>query len=229
MKNHRRKRYHHGNLSGTLVAVGLEIVGQEGVAGLSLREVAKRSKVSPGAVYRHFPGKEALLAAIAAEGFAALNAAFDAALAAVPPTRSVERLRALGSAYISLALEHNGLYRLMFGVGQTAHARESRLAEQSARAYTTLENAVAACCAPDADAGAVTAATVAAWSLVHGYAMLRLDGQLASLRSDGIPDATGVLSSLIPADVPSGAQHRRQRRASPGTRQRRAEATLDDT
>jgi len=193
-----RRPYHHGNLPTTLVANGLALVESAGIAALSLREVASRARVSAAAVYRHFADKEALLAAIAAQGFAKLNTDFEAALAAKDSGDALSRLRALGTAYVDLALGHPGLFRLMFASRQTSGARDARLDEEASRAYRTLEASVAACFAGPINKKAISATTVAAWSMVHGYAMLRLDGQLARFPPDLLPDAPSILTSLIP-------------------------------
>ena len=196
--NKQRRAYHHGNLPNTMVAVGLALVEAAGVEALSLRKLAARIRVSAAAVYRHFADKDALLAAIAAEGFAMLNDKFDA----TAPTSEVQdphsRLQALGSAYVNLALGHPGLFRLMFGSRQRSGVRDARLDEQARRAYRTLEATVAACFGGSANKARVAATTVAAWSMVHGYAMLRLEDQLTGFPPDSLPDTPAILASLIP-------------------------------
>ena len=178
--NKQRRAYHHGNLPSTMVAAGLALVEAAGVEALSLRKLAARIRVSAAAVYRHFADKDALLAAIAAEGFAMLNDKFDATAPTSEVHDPLSRLQALGSAYVNLALGHPGLFRLMFGSRQRSGVRDARLDEQARRAYRTLE------------------ATVAAWSMVHGYAMLRLEDQLAGFPPDSLPDTPAILASLIP-------------------------------
>src|ERR1700674_5400381 len=96
--------YHHGDLPAALLRAAGKTLEKHGPAGLSLRAAARRAGVSHNAPYRHFPGREALLAALAAEGFAML----------------AERLRgqpgrAMGEAYVRFALEHPQRFRLMFG------------------------------------------------------------------------------------------------------------------
>jgi len=198
MSKRKRRAYHHGNLSNKLVAAGVLLVESAGVQALSLRKLAARIRVSAAAVYRHFANKNALLAAIAAEGFAMLNDRFDAATLAPEVRDPLSRLRALGSVYVNLALEHPGLFRLMFGPRQSSGARDARLDERARRAYHTLETAVAACFGGSANRATVAATTVAAWSMVHGYAMLRLENQLAGFPPDSLPDTPAILSNLIP-------------------------------
>src|SRR5271165_7033628 len=104
--------YHHGDLAAALIEQGLALLETKGLDDLSLRAVARRARVSAAAVYRHFADKDALLAAIAARGFAELNQAFDRGLAKARRRAPLGRLRALGLAYIDFALSHPGLYRL---------------------------------------------------------------------------------------------------------------------
>jgi AcrR family transcriptional regulator len=89
------------------------LIVERGPQGFSLREVARRARVSEAAPYWHFANKEALLAAIAEAGFVALAAALEAVRDRIKePGR---RLRELGIAYVRFALAHPVHLRLMFG------------------------------------------------------------------------------------------------------------------
>ncbi len=68
-----KRGYHHGDLRAALLEAAREVLAKEGVEALTLREVARRAGVTHAAPYRHFADKEALLAAVATEGFAALT------------------------------------------------------------------------------------------------------------------------------------------------------------
>src|SRR5689334_19621575 len=105
----RRKRsYHHGDLHSALLLTAGKMLEKEGLEALTLREVARRAGVSHSAPYRHFAEREALLAALAAEGFERLGAAQRKAAEA-------GGLRAMGEAYVAFALENPQRFRLMFG------------------------------------------------------------------------------------------------------------------
>ena len=145
--------YHHGDLRAALLRTAGEILEKEGLASLSLREVARRAGVSHNAPYRHFPDRGSLLAALAAQGFRE----FGDALAKRPRQE-------MGEAYVEFALEHPQRFRLMFG----GVARGS-----DHRAYDALKKSFA-----DLGADAEYAAA-AAWGLVHGLAHLLLDGHFA--------------------------------------------------
>ncbi len=193
-----KDRYHHGDLARTLRAIALEMVEEGGPSALSLRETAKRAGVSPSAVYRHYPDRSGLLAAVAADGFALLNQAFDAGLAGC--CGAVDRMRALGIAYVRFALAHPNVYRLLFGAPLSLAVCPPDFQEQSGRAYGTLQAQAAAFAASGDDPvlGAVRA--TAAWSMVHGYVMLRLDGHLPSQGPEA--DAELVLGAWFPLSDP---------------------------
>lgn len=139
----------------------------------SLRAVARAAGVSAMAPYRHFPDKAALLGAVAAEGFALLREALVAAdasgLAGGPAQALVEQ----GLAYVAFAQAHPGLFRLMFTDTIAARAMVSPDAAADGDAYAVLAARVATLCPATA-----ATATMAAWALVHGFAMLVLDRRL---------------------------------------------------
>lgn len=151
--------------------VSLAIVQEEGVAALSIREVARRAGVSHQAPYRHFADREEILATLAAEGFDALAAAMQAAAAAAEAA-GFDALAAAGCAYVRWARANPGAYRLLFRPDLLARPHPD-LAAAGARALGVLEGLVRA------RGGADTEVPVAlAWSTVHGLAGLLIDGPL---------------------------------------------------
>ena len=172
--------YHHGDLRSALVEAGLAILAEAGDAGaLSLREAARRAGVSAMAPYRHFADKEALLAAIASVGFERLAAAQrDAEADAGSP---VAALKAQGQAYVAFACANPALFRLMFGAG--APLLQGPLAEAGKASFDLLASRVASLPSKAATADRV----LAHWSLMHGLAMLAVDGKLGLF--EGSPQA----------------------------------------
>jgi AcrR family transcriptional regulator len=103
------RSYRHGNLPVALLAAAREILDENGLQAVGLRETARRVGVSATAAYRHFTNKEDLLASVAAEGFHELAEAMQGA------TRGANPLIRGGLAYIEFANQNRGLFRLMFG------------------------------------------------------------------------------------------------------------------
>lgn len=160
--------YHHGDLPGALLRAAGRTLEQRGAAALSLRDTARRAGVSHNAPYRHFADREALLAALAADGFRMLGGALAAASG-----------RGIGEAYVRFALEHPQLFRLMFA-GHLSLSRHEVLGRAAAVPYRALVEAFRA---EPSIADAAKAAT-AAWALVHGLSHLLLDGHFRGRAAD---------------------------------------------
>ncbi len=167
--------YHHGNLRSTLVEQGLVLLEGSQQGELSLRELARQVGVSANAAYRHFANKEALLAALAAEGFRRLNAAQIQAAMATPDVK--QGFRQSGRAYVRFAQDNPALFRLMFGRLTSGDTTEE-LSEASQASFQTLQMAVSAVTGVPIDDQQTTVIAMVAWSLVHGLSHLVLDGQL---------------------------------------------------
>jgi AcrR family transcriptional regulator len=124
-------RYHHGNLRAALLAAAGDRLEQAGPGGISMRELARELEVSHGAPRAHFADREALLDALAADGFALLGAELDDALA----TRRgsfPERLTAFAGVYVGFGLAHPALLRLMFSQKERPGAAALRAANDRA-------------------------------------------------------------------------------------------------
>ena len=98
--------YHHGHLVEALLQAAIELIEEKGVEALSVREVAKRVGVSPGAPFRHFNTKAALLTAVAEQAMSRLTASVMTQLAAVGEASPPEALRAIGQGYLAWVLEN---------------------------------------------------------------------------------------------------------------------------
>ena len=133
--------------------------------------------MSHAAPYRHFRTREALLAALAAEGFAMLGRAQREAAAA-------GGLRGMGEAYVRFALAHPQRFRLMFG-GQLKIARHAGLREVATKAFEALSGALAA---RVGDTPGARDASIAAWAMVHGLAQLLLGDRIAAAARQGRAD-----------------------------------------
>jgi AcrR family transcriptional regulator len=181
----KKSAYHHGDLEVALIRAAGKALEKEGIEALSLREVARRAGVSHNAPYRHFPEREALLAALAAEGFQWLDEAQRKAAAK-------GGLRAMGEAYVEFALAHPQRFRLMFG-GQVPLAKHPHLREVATKAIEALAGALSATVPAGQDA---RDSSIAAWALVHGLSHLLLGERISSAAKRGRDDAAFVREVL---------------------------------
>jgi len=176
-----KRPYHHGDLRAALITAALSLIDEHGVKGLALSDAAHLAGVSVAAPYRHFKDKEALLAEIAAEGFAMFREALARAGRSHPDDK-VKRLVEMGVAYVDFALQHRSHFKVMWE-GGVAKANYPEMQQNANQAYSLLEEA-AKDLHPRAHPARQQALVRAAWSLVHGYAMLTLEGELPSHGSE---------------------------------------------
>jgi AcrR family transcriptional regulator len=165
--------YHHGDLQEALIAATEEILAKEGAESFTLREVARRAGVSPAAPSHHFGNATGLLVVVALRGYAELTRMLqEAGASAATP---VERLHAQGAAYVRFALQYPGRFEMMFSHRQRL-ADDDRLKGAGKAAYAELEHTLEAC-VPEKNPQAARLAAVAAWSAVHGFAKLAVEGK----------------------------------------------------
>lgn len=172
--------YHHGNLREALLDKGLELL-ESGQAGFSLRELTRQVGVSPNAAYRHFASKDALLSAMAAEGFRQLAAAEASAMQ--NGAAAMGGFLAAGRAYVDFARQHPALFRLMFGRFAASNP-DAELRDAAQLAYQGLRFSVAAVLQRPVEDRQVLLTAMRAWSMVHGLSQLIIDGQLDAHTQD---------------------------------------------
>jgi AcrR family transcriptional regulator len=172
--------YHHGNLRRTIMDGALSCIRDSGLESLSLRQVAAVSGVSHTAPYHHFASKGELVRALGYEGLGRMDermAAAEAGSGADP----VERLLAIGVAYVTFAVEHPDYYAAMRAPEMTEPRAPGRVEEHGA-AWERLVHAVGACQeAARLPAGDPTVVAVGMWSLVHGLAELWMTAPIRAL------------------------------------------------
>ena len=172
-----KEAYHHGDLRRALLDATLRLVEQHGPQGFTLRAAARAAGVSPGAPYHHFEDKEALLAAVAEEGFELFGTALRRA--ALKAARS-SRLRAqnVGVAYVLFAVEHPTRFRVMVGYGVRARMSHGKLAGAAMTAYQLVRDVLVEGLKTKREETITDAEVLGWWSVVHGLAFLAIDGHL---------------------------------------------------
>lgn len=178
-----REGYHHGDLEHALLTEALAQVRARGGGAVSLRQVAQAVGVSPSAAYSHFPDKTALMAAVGHQGMTELDARMVAAAGSVPgedDTAAIARFRATGEAYVRFAVDEPHVFRHVFGpVCALHHDQGQAHMEADSVSYRVLCQGL-----DDLQArgllrpGAREGLDLVAWTMVHGFASLVLDGFL---------------------------------------------------
>ena len=174
--------YHHGALRDALLQAAERVLERDGLPGLTLRAVAREAGVSHAAPTHHFGDLTGLVSELAAIGFRQFNRAM--AESCSPDTPLPARGLARAKAYVAYAQAHPGMYGLMFRTERLDYSRPS-LHEAAEASFAGLAHAIAASRHEQIEEGALTlgqaAAIARAWSLVHGFTMLLLDGRLTDI------------------------------------------------
>ena len=165
--------YHHGNARTAILQAAGELLEREGAARLSLRQAAERAGLSRQAPYNHFVDKEAMLAELVRDGYERLGGRISAE-AAGSGAAPAERLARAAEAYIAFGQERPALFRLMFGRELVDLSRHPDAQRAASAALAELSGIVGSL-APGRDVGD---ATLAAWSIVHGYTSLCIEAGL---------------------------------------------------
>jgi AcrR family transcriptional regulator len=134
-----KRGYHHGNLRQALVDAALELIELRGPTGFTLSEAAKQAGVTPAAVYRHFEGREDLIAEAALQGYEIFGDLMEFAYASGQPS-ALKAFEATGRAYLAFARKYPGHYIAMFESGVQIN-RSAALASVANRANGVLEKA----------------------------------------------------------------------------------------
>ena len=134
-----KRGYHHGNLRQALVEAALGLIEEKGPTGFTLSQAAKQAGVTPAAVYRHFAGREDLIAEVARQGYEIFADVIQYAYDTGQPS-ALAAFEATGRAYLAFARKYPGHYIAMFESGISSN-RTPGLAAAASRARSVLEKA----------------------------------------------------------------------------------------
>jgi len=164
--------YHHGNLRQALVEAALVLIAEKSPQGFTLTEAAKAADVTPAAVYRHFAGREDLIAEVARQGYEIFAALMEFAYHDGKPS-ALTAFEATGRAYLAFARKYPGHYMAMFESGLNLNAHPD-LAMAAEKARAVLERAAVQLSAHIAPARRPPATMFSAhiWALSHGVVEL---------------------------------------------------------
>ena len=191
------KPYHHGDLRRVLIDAALQLVGEGGAEAVSVREAARRAGVSPGAPFRHFPSRDALMRAVAEEAQRRFRAEIAAALAAAAPGDPLGRFRCLGLAYLRWAMRNPTHFEVISSRRFFDHDRAVAISSDNAELIEltelTLAEAFAAGQIRPTDLKQVQ---IAGRALVYGFARMNIDGHFPRWRVAG-PEAERTAEAIL--------------------------------
>lgn len=181
--------YHHGNLRQALVEAALDLIAERGPTGFTLSEAAKRADVTPAAVYRHFAGRDDLIAEVARQGYDIFAALMEFAYNDGQPS-ALAAFEATGRAYLAFARKYPGHYMAMFESGLSFNAHPD-LALVAAKARGVLEKAAEKLSEqmPADRRPPATMFSAHVWAMSHGVVELYMRG------------APGAKSPFTPEDL----------------------------
>jgi AcrR family transcriptional regulator len=206
-KPDREQPYHHGDLHEALLKAAKRVAEREGIGGLTLRAVAREAGVSHAAPAHHFGDVAGLLSELAAIGFGRFSEALDAgALAGGSSLDAQAEGRA--NAYVDFARDNPCMFQLMFRAERLDHNRPA-LHQARENAFAKLAEIVSARRHEEISTHHLTLAQAAdiarIWSMVHGFAMLHLDGRLRHILNALPPGTTEemLLAAMLKSDRPA--------------------------
>ncbi len=184
-----KRGYHHGNLRQALVEAALELIADQGPTGFTLSEAAKAADVTPAAVYRHFAGRDDLIAEVARQGYDIFAALMEFAYNNGQPT-ALAAFEATGRAYLAFARKYPGHYMAMFESGLSLQAHPD-LAIVAQKARAVLEQAADKLSQhlPAAKRPPASMFSAHIWAMSHGVVELYMRG------------APGAKSPFSPEDL----------------------------
>ena len=203
------RAYHHGDLHEALLLAAKRVADREGLQGLTLRAVAREAGVSHAAPAHHFGDITGLLSELAAIGFQRFRAAMSEA-AEKAGAAGISEGEARAKAYVGFARDNPCMFQLMFRAEKLDYQRPM-LHEASVQAFENLARAVGAKRQEEVSPTHLTLAQAAEiarlWSMVHGFALLFLDGRLHNIMA-GLPPGTTeetLLAAMLKPESPAKA------------------------
>lgn len=157
----------------------MQLIGEGGPEAVSVREAARRAGVSPGAPFRHFPSRDALINAVAEEAQRRFRAEIEAALATAPPGDPLGRFRCIGMAYLRWAMRNPTHFEIISSRRFFDHDRSTGVSSDNAGLIALTERTLAdAFSAGQLEARDLKQVQIAGRALVYGFARMHIDGHL---------------------------------------------------
>jgi AcrR family transcriptional regulator len=190
-----QKPYHHGDLRRVLIDAALRLAEEGGPAAVSVREAARRAGVSPGAPFRHFPSRDALMMAVAEEAQRRFRIELEAALAPVPADDPLARFRALGLGYLRWAMQNPAHFEVISNGRLFDHDHAATVSRDNSELIAMTERLLAEAFAKGAlRVSDLKQVQIAGRALVYGFARMNIDGHFPRW---GIADAERTAEGIL--------------------------------
>jgi AcrR family transcriptional regulator len=171
------KPYHHGDLRRVLIDAALRLAEEGGLDEVSMREAARRAGVSPGAPFRHFESRAALMTAVAEEAQRRFRTEIEAALSEAPAGDPLRRFRNFGLAYLRWAMRNPAHFEIISTGKYFNHDAAAELTRDNTELIDMTERLLAdAFTAGQLRAADLKAVKIASRALVYGFARMNIDG-----------------------------------------------------
>src|ERR1700761_5109612 len=203
------KPYHHGDLRRALIDAALKLAEEGGPEAVSVREAARRAGVSPGAPFRHFESRSALMTAVAEEAQRRFRAEIDAAIARAPASDPLKRFRSFGLAYLRWAMKNPAHFEIISTGRHFDHDGAKALSQDNAELIALTERILAEAHAQGQLRSAdLKLMQIAGRALVYGFARMNIDGHFPRwgvAKGEIEPMAEAVLDLFIAGIGKGGA------------------------
>jgi AcrR family transcriptional regulator len=177
--------YHHGNLREVLIAAAVQLIEEGGPENVSMREAAKRAGVSPGAPFRHFSSKTALMTAVAEQAMSRFRAEIALAVDAVPADEPIQRFGAIGLAYLRWAIRNPTHFQVISTRSLIDWDSSDSLGRDSDAVRALMDDALSEAQRRNLlRSGELAHTKFAARAMVYGLARMCIDGHLAQWATD---------------------------------------------
>jgi len=195
------KPYHHGDLRRVLIDAALQLVNEGGADAVSVREAARRAGVSPGAPFRHFPSRDALIQAVAEEAQWRFRAEIEQALADAPADDPLGRFRCIGLAYLRWAMRNPTHFEIISSRRLFDHDNADAVSRDNAALIELTERTLAeAFACGQLRSADLKRVQIAGRALVYGFARMNIDGHFPrwGVADDDVEStATAILDLFI--------------------------------
>jgi AcrR family transcriptional regulator len=183
----RRETYHHGRLRQAMVEAATQLIAEVGPHAVTVREAARRAGVSPGAPFRHFPNRAALMTAVAEEAMRRFQQAIGACLAQAARLGPREKLEVIGKAYVGWAVAHPAYFKALSNRDLIDFEGSSVLMGMSAQTEALLAGLLGEARALGLLRGDdVAGAALGARAMVYGLARMYVDGHFIGLTREAV-------------------------------------------